>query len=212
MAKKKIPESKIHYPWVWPRKQDKMTSCCVCFNDLAFLKSKAHPLIFPSWPFHSSQSFSLWPQHVVTAASRPLPMVDFLWSGKQSVLIHNFLQGLVQDPPPLKSLSSAALAHVVPPVLRPLQHMHSKLYILAAHPSVILPIILCFQIASPNKTASTSLADSGLCISWLSLSVQHEARSTCWVKKKITRNFPPAREDSTFRNCPNCSNPNIKQN
>lgn len=48
---------------------------------------------------------------MVTAVSRPFPMVLFLWSGKEPVLIHNFLQGLVQDSRPLKSLPTAALVH-----------------------------------------------------------------------------------------------------
>lgn len=76
----------------------------------------------------------------------------FLWSGKQPVLMHNFLQGLVQDSPSLESLSLAAPTHTVSPALGPTQHMYTKSSIPDAHPLSISTHSTCFQATSLSPT------------------------------------------------------------
>lgn len=147
---------------------------------------------------------------MVTSVSRPLPGVLFLWSGKQPVLTHNFLQGLVQNSPPLKSLSSAALTHTVPPVPWPPQHVCTKSPIPAAH---LFSNSTHSTLPPGCQTALTKLGAPHPQIQALHLlsplECAAQGQTYLLVKKRLPRDSLSAREGSNSSNYPNSPSPNI---
>lgn len=164
----------------------------MCFKDLVLLKkkkkqSKAHHSPFPRWPFYSSwDSHLFFPQHMVTAVFGPLPFISS--SGLESNQFWSIIS-FIQDSPSLQSLCLAGLTHTVSPVLEPTQHVHVHKDIYSwcpPTPSPFLCTVRCFQAASlsPTKLGAPQPYTQAL-TSRLSLSDQHRAISTWWVKVSL---------------------------